>query len=75
MQVLWGFATPSEIVRVSFIGTIYLTIADPKSGKWRVCIDTSKLLGGPFQMVFTTNGVKLVLDNVCVPPAQTSSAL
>lgn len=37
MQVLWGIATPSEIVRVSFIGTIYLAIADPKSGKDRTC--------------------------------------
>jgi hypothetical protein len=31
-----------------------------------VCIDTSNLLGGPFQMVFTTNGAKHVLDNVYV---------
>ena len=60
-EVLWGIATPSEIVRVSFVGVIYLAIADAKSGKWRVCIDTSKLLGGPFQMVFTSNGVKQVL--------------
>jgi hypothetical protein len=30
--VLWGIATPSEIVRVSFIGMIYLAIADPQSG-------------------------------------------
>jgi hypothetical protein len=37
VQVLWGIATPSEIVRVSFIGTIYLAIADPKSGKDRTC--------------------------------------
>jgi hypothetical protein len=37
------------------------------AGKWRVCIDTSNLLGGPFQMVFTTNGVKQVLDNVYAP--------
>lgn len=85
--MLWGVATPSEIVRVSFIGRIYLAIADPKSGefhqspvrlmhrvtsgavcagKWRVCVDTTNLLGGPFQMVFTTNGIKQVLDNVYV---------
>ena len=31
-----------------------------------MCIDTSNLLGGPFQMVFTTNGAKEVLDNVYV---------
>ena len=37
------------------------------AGKWRVCIDTSNLLGGPFQMVFTTNGVKQILDNVYAP--------
>ncbi len=37
------------------------------AGKWRVCIDTSNVLGGPFQMVFTTNGIRQVLDNVCVP--------
>jgi hypothetical protein len=66
-EVLWGIAAPSEIVRVSFVGVIYLAIADPSSGKWRVCIDTSKLLGGPFNMVFTTNGAKQVLDNVYVP--------
>jgi hypothetical protein len=96
--VLWGIATPSEIVRVSFIGRIYLAIADPKSGeyifsiplfafntalcrvspdcvsagKWRVCIDTSNVLGGPFQMVFTTNGIRQLLDNVCVPQLRTA---
>ncbi len=43
-------------------------------GKWRVCIDTSNLLGGPFQMVFTTNGVKQILDNVYAPTSDRSSA-
>lgn len=36
------------------------------AGKWRVCVDTTNLLGGPFQMVFTTNGIKQILDNVYV---------
>jgi hypothetical protein len=45
------------------------------AGKWRVCIDTSNLLGGPYQMVFTTNGIKQVLDNVYEPPLQSATLL
>jgi hypothetical protein len=65
---LWGFAKSEEAVVVAFLGREYRTVASraPRNdrsgeGRWSVCLDTKKVMGGPFAIRIASGGNEKVL--------------
>ena len=60
---LWGWASPSEKVTISFIGREYNAVAGT-DGRWQVIMPL-KDAGGPFDMTIT-GGDTIILHNILV---------
>ena len=70
---IWGHAKSEEAVTVTFLGRQYSTVAARARtaerggvGRWSVCIDTTKVMGGPFEMRIASGGNLIVLRHVQV---------
>lgn len=58
---IWGWASPSEKIKLSFKGVVYTTIAD-KKGDWQIKLPAQKA-GGPYKILLTASN-KISLENV-----------
>ncbi|KAJ1490539.1 hypothetical protein T484DRAFT_1776896 [Baffinella frigidus] len=63
---LWGSARNEEAVLVAFLGKEYRDVADRVAGRWKVCLDTTKVRGGPFTVDISSGGNRILLRNVMV---------
>jgi sialate O-acetylesterase len=60
---IWGWASPSEKVKVEFNQNSYSVITD-SNGKWEITLPKMKA-GGPYEMVLTGKN-KIILHNILI---------
>lgn len=60
---IWGFASPRENIRITFLNKTYRTIADT-NGKWQLNLDPLSA-GGPYNMTIKGNN-SIQLSNILI---------
>lgn len=67
---IWGYGRSEELVYVDFNRRRYEAVVDSsvarRIGKWRVCLDTTQIAGGPFTIIIKSGGEEKSIGGVMI---------